>query len=84
MSDRPINWSPTGKWPGRLCVAAATAACVLMLTQTGCYRRVVSASGPGSENYQIHESNQDDIVFGRWFGEGPKSDEKKQPNYKKP
>lgn len=37
----------------------------------GCYSHVVRASGPGSEQHKIYESNRDNIVLGEWFGEKP-------------
>ena len=37
----------------------------------GCYTHVTRASGPGSEVHKIYERNTDNIVLGKWFGEGP-------------
>jgi len=85
MTTRPHSPREQSRLPSPRAAALGIAAlaCVVSLAAlTGCYKRVVSASGPGAEHYRVYEPAQDDIVFGRWFGEGKQQE--KKPSYKKP
>lgn len=46
-----------------------------VLGAAGCYRRVVSASGPGADDYQVSESYQESSKLDQWFW----GDDGKQP-----
>lgn len=59
-------------------LSAAVALLLLAgLPLAGCYTRITRATGPGADRYKVYERNTDNIVMGKWFGEGPKD----APNY---
>jgi hypothetical protein len=65
---------PKTRWAATLAAVAALAAL------SGCYQRVVSAKGPGTEGYTIHRPASEDVMFKRldnWIMGDPNQDKKR-------